>query len=177
MKRKQTTGGRETREGGKVSGFISFFVPGIPRPGGSKTPTVVRRRGGEIVYANGRPLVTTRDACKGNADWKRTVSFYAREQYEGEPLRGALFVSFVFTMPRPKSHYGTGRNADKLKDSAPVYHTSKPDALKLARSTEDALTKIAWADDAQTAKLEIIKLYGEKPGVCINITTIKGKLA
>jgi len=160
-----------------MSDSIKFFVPGIPKPGGSKTATVVRRKGGAIVMANGRPLVTTRDACKGSAGWKQTVAFYARQAYQGEPLRGALAVSFAFIMPRPKGHYGTGRNGDKLKDSAPIRHTNKPDALKLARSTEDALTAIVWHDDSQTAKLTIIKVYGEWPGVYITIATIKGESA
>ena len=38
-----------------------------------------------------------------------------------------------FRFVRPKSHYGTGRNAKKLKPSAPPHHTQKPDATKLLR--------------------------------------------
>ena len=62
-----------------------------------------------------------------------------------------------------------------MKGSAPFYHTTKPDALKLARSTEDALTGIVWADDAQTAVLEISKRYadaGEPCGCQIVIQTL-----
>ena len=48
----------------------------------------------------------------------------------------------MFLFPRPKSHFGTGRNADKLKASAPVHCISRAhgDTSKLIRSTEDAIS-------------------------------------
>jgi len=153
---------------------IDIFVPGIAQPGGSKTATVIRRKGGAIVMVNGRPLVTTRDACKKNPEWKQTVAFFARKQYAGDPLDCPLSVRFIFTMPRPKGHYGSGRNMGVLKASAPQYHTSKPDALKLARSTEDACTGILWRDDCLTVDIRSRKIYGENPGVRIVVQKLGG---
>jgi len=40
------------------------------------------------------------------------------------PLEGALSVSMIFNMPRPKSHYRTGRYSHLLKSNAPKLHTS-----------------------------------------------------
>lgn len=147
--------------------IVSFFVSGIPRPGGSKTAQVIRRKGGAIVMHNGRPLVTMRDAGGENTkDWRANVAFFARQAYHGDPIDAALRVEFAFVMPRIKGHY---RSNGFLKHSAPKYHTSKPDALKLARSTEDALTGILWLDDSRTAELTSSKVYGDRPGCQVTV--------
>ncbi len=155
---------------------LTFFVPGLPKPGGSKTATVIRRKGGEIVMNNGRPLVTTRDDAKGNAEWKQEVRFNARLAYKADPLHGTLRVTWRFVMPRLKGHYGSGKNAGKLKPCAPQFHTVKPDLTKLIRSTEDACTGTIWADDATIAEFGpgTCKLYGERPGVHITVETLFG---
>lgn len=151
--------------------IIDIFVPGIPRPGGSKTATVIRRKGGEIVMKNGRPLVAMRDDAKGNAEWKQVVKFFAAQGYDGAPLQGPLLVVFHFTMPRPKSHFNT---KGELRPSATIFHTVKPDATKLARSTEDALTGVFWLDDAQIAAPLPLKTYGDKPGCRIQVMQLAG---
>lgn len=61
-----------------------------------------------------------------------------------------LAVICTFYKPRPRTtHYGSGRNACVLKDSAPAYPISAPDATKLWRGFEDALTSVLWHDDAR----------------------------
>lgn len=142
--------------------IASFFVPGIPAPGGSKKAFGFRRPNGSI----GVNMV---DDAKRNAPWRAIVAHAGRQAYAGELLAEPLEVTMAFVMPRPKGHYGTGRNAMVLKPSAPTFHTSKPDALKLARSTEDALTAIIWRDDATTARIVSEKRYGDKPGVLITV--------
>ncbi len=154
------------------AGPIELFVPGIPRPGGSKTATLIRKKGGEIVMKNGRPLITTRDDAKGNAEWKQTVAYFARQAYDAAPMATPLRVTVTFIMPRRKGDYGSGKNAGRLKPNAPVYHTVKPDATKLMRSTEDALTGILWIDDALIVKQELTKVYGDKPGAHIKLERV-----
>lgn len=139
--------------------MINFFVPGIPRPGGSKTTGFNKKTGKRFV----------RDANKHTKPWKQQVSYFAEQYYDGPLLNGALKLDIVFIMPRPKHHYGTGRNAGILKPSAPRYHTTEPDSTKLTRSTEDALKGIIWRDDSLVAKQSIEKIYGEKPGAEIKI--------
>jgi len=68
------------------------------------------------------------------------------------PLDGPLSVSMTFAFARPKGHFGTGRNADRLKPSAPPRPAGVPDLSKLVRSTEDALTGSVWADDARVVE-------------------------
>jgi Holliday junction resolvase RusA-like endonuclease len=141
--------------------MFSFFVPGIPKPGGSKRAFVIP--------GTNRAIIT--DANPKAKDWKNSVSQVATD-HGVTPLSGPLELSIDFIFPRPKGHYGTGKNEDVVKASAPKHHTVKPDATKLTRSTEDALTGIAWRDDAQVAVQAISKWYaesGETPGARITI--------
>jgi crossover junction endodeoxyribonuclease RusA len=134
---------------------IEFFVPGTPQPGGSKRAFVV----------NGRAVVT--EDAKRNRPWRNEVASRATDAHRGDPLEGPLALSVTFSMPRPKGHYGTGRNAAALKPNAPRWHTSRPDRTKLLRALEDALTGILWRDDAQVVAGEVRKLYGRKPGAYV----------
>ena len=88
-------------------------------------------------------------------------------------------IEFVF--PRPKSHFGTGKNADVLKASAPKYSTSRGngDIDKLARSTLDGLSVSAGGsvleDDCLVVELNTKKRYinkDELPGAYIAISSI-----
>ena len=139
--------------------MINFFVPGIVRPGGSKT--AVRRKDGGIGM---------RPASKYTETWMSVVSYHARQHYQGELLTGVIKASFIFTMKRPKNHYRTN---GQLKDWAPLYHKSQPDVGKLVRSTEDALSGIIYRDDSQIAVRDEKKIYGEKIGVDVMIQEIE----
>jgi len=78
------------------------------------------------------------------------------------PIQGPVSLHIISVFSRPKSHYGTGRNSKKLKASAPLYHTSKPDADNLAKFVCDALNGIYWRDDAQISIVWVEKRYSEK---------------
>ena len=146
--------------------IISFTAIGKPQPAGSKSGAPIRRRNGSIGVA-------MRDSNPRAKPWQAIVANAAREAYSGDLLRGPLEVSMTFFLPRPKSHFGTGRNAGKLKPSAPKYPTVKPDALKLARGTEDALTGVVWADDAQVVDGGQHKRFGEPARVEIEIRELE----
>ena len=92
-----------------------------------------------------------------------------------------LVAAIEFVFPRPKSHYGTGKNADVLKPSAPKYCTSRGngDIDKLARSTLDGLSVSAGGsvleDDSLVVELNTKKRYinkDELPGAYIAISSI-----
>lgn len=59
-----------------------------------------------------------------------------------------------------------------FRDCLTVIHTVKPDATKLWRSTEDALTGIAWRDDAQISVQVVEKRYGSQSGALIQISSL-----
>jgi Holliday junction resolvase RusA-like endonuclease len=140
---------------------IQFFVPGIPKPGGSKRAFINRK--------TGRPIIT--EDCKSSRDWRTAVAFAANEQFE-YPFAGPLSVHFDFLFLRPRGHFGTGRSAEYLKKSAPIYPAVRPDTTKLIRSTEDALKGIAWKDDAQVVTQSACKRYAQRGGAIITVYEI-----
>ena len=142
--------------------MISFFVPGLPRPGGSKKAFRHAKTGKIMVV----------DACARNKEWRAVVALAARQAYNDEPLTGSLVLSINFYLPRPKGHYGSGKNSEVLKPSAPVYPIVPPDLTKLIRSTEDALTGILWADDAQVVIQYAKKYYGARIGAEIEVQKV-----
>lgn len=145
---------------------IVFYVADTPKPGGSKKGFTNPKTGRVVIV----------DDCAGNKGWRLSVQVAAKQAYDGPLLVDALKVLFTFFVQHPKGHYGTGKNASTLKASAPRYPTTKPDVLKLARSTEDALTGVIWMDDSSTVNLELRKRYcepGQRPGVQILIAPMK----
>ena len=108
-------------------------------------------------------------------DWRALVATTAA--LSKVPLtEGVVFAAFEFIFPRPKSHYvGSKPGPDRLKPTAPTFHATTPDLSKIVRSTEDALTNIAYADDRMIAKIDAHKRYtkwGEQPGVIIHIKSV-----
>lgn len=70
-------------------------------------------------------------------------------------------VGVLFTFSRPKSHYGTGRNADVLKPSAPLSHIQPPDIDKLARLVLDSLEMSGiLGNDSHVCALHAHKFWG-----------------
>lgn len=139
---------------------INFFVPGIPRPGGSK----------RAFFRPGMKYPAITDDCAGNRDWKATVKDFATRAHSGPPLEGPLRLCIVFRVLRPKGHFG----AKGLRPSAPIYPTVKPDVTKLLRSTEDACTGVLWRDDAQVVEQTASKVYSDTTGADITITALLG---
>ena len=149
--------------------MVTFFVHGDPQPGGSKKGFAY------IDKKTGKTRVNIVDDAKRNKEWRSLVAHMARKVMgEDPPLKGALSLDIVFLVRRPKSHYGTGRNAGYLKKSAPRYPTTRPDQTKLLRSTEDALTGIVWRDDAQVVRQFIQKNYTPaSPGARIDVLELE----
>lgn len=141
---------------------IEFYVHGIPQPGGSKRA---------FQHKHTKRIIITEDNVKSKP-WRDSVISAARDAYKGPALRGPLGVRIVFHFTRPKSHYGTGKKSNVLKDSAPYTHIVKPDATKLMRSTEDALKGILWVDDSQIAQQEIFKMYADSAGAHIRVVEL-----
>lgn len=103
------------------------------------------------------------DSCKELRPWRAAVAAACAEVYRGPVLRDCAFVLRVrFTRPRPQAHFGSGKNAAKLKPSAPWYWTTKQDLTKLVRPIEDALTGVVWFDDAQIVEHQTSKVWGPR---------------
>lgn len=153
---------------------ITFFVAGIPRPGGSKRIFPIRK-GGALT---GKFIVTDSSGQAGK-DWRASVvqcAFEAMRAANLAPLQCALRLNLNFLMPRPKYHF---RKNGELKDDAPTRHIKPADSTKLTRSVEDACTKICWQDDAQICEQFITKNYtsteNPQPGCAVEIIALDDK--
>ena len=142
---------------------LIFTVHGEALPAGSKQSYPVLDRQGEVVRTKtGRLLTRAKHANPKTADWMGHVATVAGEAMGGAPLfTGPVKLCLTFFRPRPTSHFGSGRNALVLKESAPALPTTRPDATKLTRAVEDSLKGIVWRDDSQVTSLEVGKRYGE----------------
>lgn len=147
---------------------IRFFVTGTPAPGGSKQAFVPLHPKTKQPYrsATGRIVVNVvDDAGKRNKAWRQEVAkaaFLAMKHADAVPLMGAIELELIFQMPRPKSHYRS--DGVTLKPGSPLQHVTRPDCTKLARSTEDAMTGIVYADDGQIVKQCHEKAFSDTPG-------------
>lgn len=123
---------------------FSFTVEGIAKTAGSKKGFPIKRASGKI------GVIITDDTGKAGKDWRKLVQATARQAINAlgvtVPMDAPCAIVIAFLIGRPKCHF---RANGLRKDNAPGHHTQKPDALKLARAIEDALTGIAYKDDAQ----------------------------
>jgi len=157
---------------------IVIVVHGQPAPQGSKRAFAVRGKGGT---PTGRVAVI--EQCHDRVkSWRQAVidAALGLDRPPAWPLDGPLRLGIVFALPRPKGHYGTGKNAAKVRDSAPRYPEGTPDLSKLLRSTEDALADagVLRNDSQIVAYSRLEKVYaGHYPqipaaGAMISITRL-----
>jgi len=139
---------------------IVFFVPGLPAPQGSKKAFYVK--------ALGRAVLT--ESCKKLKPWRAVVSMVAQQTMCGfPPENGPAKVEVEFRFPRPKNHFGSGKNSNVLKSDAPTFKVSKPDIDKLLRGILDGLTGIVFNDDSQVCTISSSKIYSDAPGAQIAV--------
>jgi len=149
---------------------IEIRVWGIPAPQGSK-----QVRG----YVAGRAILG--ESSKAVAPWRVDVRAATQNQYTGAVIDAPISICCTFLFSRPKGHFGTGRNADRLKPSAPRHLTSvrHGDLDKLLRSTFDGLSQSAGGglitDDSLIVQVMADKRYceeGELPGAYLTVTKL-----
>ena len=139
--------------------MISFFVSGTPKP--QPRPRASDRGGHSRVYD-----------CGTANGWKYLVAVKARETIRalteaspmlaGKPI--ALYIDLF--LPRPNSHYYQTKSRNgQLRETAPMWHTSRPDADNFAKAIMDALgdSRLVWMDDAQVCFLQTTKQYANTP--------------
>lgn len=145
-----------------MSRVFQFTVLGVAQTKGSGR-AVVSNTTGEPFYKPDNPKT------KG---WQNTIAQglaveFARIRQTLLPFPcEAISLEVWFYLPRPKALL-TKRLAGQA-----IGHTKKPDVDKLVRAATDALTGIAWRDDAQVVDLFVHKRYcapGEVPRARITI--------
>jgi Holliday junction resolvase RusA-like endonuclease len=142
--------------------MIVFSVRGEPK--GQPRPRAFARKIG------GRYVARIFDAGTAEA-WKSAIAMAARALVPPSPDMGPIILRLAFSMPRPKSHFLSGR----LRADAPTWCTKKPDVDNLAKAVMDALTVCRfWRDDEQVCRIEASKQWEDvhaliPPGVRIEI--------
>ena len=123
---------------------IEFIVFGIPQ---------AQKR---VKFSRFGNFVNVRDPSKAD---KHDFAAMASINTPDDLITGAIMITLHFYFPRPKGHFGTGRNSDRLKASAPVLHTKKPDIDNLEKFVLDSLNKVMWKDDSQVFSVVKSKSY------------------
>jgi Holliday junction resolvase RusA-like endonuclease len=149
---------------------LRIVAYGTPGPQGSKTfKGRSAKTGKAIMVESSKKVKPWREAVEAAA--LLALNDLPRELRRGFPLDGPIAGRFVFTLRKPLS-------APKRRRTWP---TTYPDASKLLRSTEDALTKAGvWADDARLVEFDrLAKVFpGEdpealnQPGVLIELRRV-----
>lgn len=149
---------------------IEFFVDGVPKAQPRPQVAPLMRNGKCVFGKGGRPILVAYNPKTADV-WKNCVRLYARGHAPKKPLEDVVCVKLRFQMPRPKNHYGTGRNAGVLKAGSPTFHTSTPDVDNLAKAVLDVLTEMKfWGDDSQIAICRISKVYASNSGVFVRVS-------
>ena len=161
---------------------IVFYVTGTPKG----QPRARARFGLRGVYDPG-----TAD------EWKKLVRGELMNAWDRVVFTGPVSLSLFFFFPRPKSHFAKKDGlAFCIRDSAPNWNPSRPDADNASKAVMDAMSarrmnpsdkgarKIkaalfalgVWKDDSQVCRLLVEKRYagfGMSPGVMIEIKELE----
>ena len=130
----------------------------------------VERQRGMLIVIFGRPIAKKRPRFVRRGKFVSTYN--CQETEEGrwlweakgqihKMLTGPITMKCNFFFARPKSHFGTGKNHNKLKSSAPTFHTQTPDIDNLQKFVKDCLNGIAYKDDCQIIYVEASKMWAE----------------
>lgn len=132
-----------------------LFVPGKPITQGSKDYKGRNTRGKAILV----------ESADGLAEWRQRIA-WAGHGHGWRPYDGPCSVDLEFVVPRPVS--------TPKRRTPPAIR--KPDVDKLLRAVLDALTGVAWTDDARVIDTRARKRLAEldeTPGVYIAITRLE----
>jgi len=163
-------GAGEGRDGLTGPQSVTFQVEGMaPAPQGSKTHV-------------GKGVMI--ESCRNVKPWRELVALEAIAA-KVPLMRGPVRMSVVFLFQRPANHYrgdGTLKPlnaslASATSGEAPLFHCVKPDLDKLERSTKDALSRLAYEDDARIVGGNGDKRWcvgDERPGALITVIPLGG---
>jgi Holliday junction resolvase RusA-like endonuclease len=139
---------------------IKFLIPGEPiaqiRPRFS-----ARLVKGKII----RRVV--RDQTDQEGYFKQIISKQLPKDFE--IYTGPVILEMDFRLQRPKSHYGTGRNAGKIKKSAPLWPLKVPDWDNLGKFISDCFNGLVFTDDKLVVSARVDKFYAKVGCTLINV--------
>jgi Holliday junction resolvase RusA-like endonuclease len=135
-----------------ITAPAGFYVLGIPI-----------KQGDMVCYGRGGRHQLTHKDEKTLFAWRDKIAAGARLHVaEQADLHQPIELELTWSLPRPASHWGTGRNFDVLKASAPAYPTEAgtKDVDKLERAVLDSLQQAGTlVNDAQVVDLHGFKRW------------------
>ena len=137
--------------------MIEFEVLGIPK---AQPRTKIARHGA---------FVRAYDPAGKD---KTNLAAEIKRHAPATPIDKPIAVKIYFFMPRPKSHFGTGKNSGKIKDNAPEWCSVKPDLDNMIKYITDTMNGIFYRDDALIFWIIASKRYGLTPKTTVKIDTL-----
>jgi Holliday junction resolvase RusA-like endonuclease len=164
--------------------LVAFEVAGDPKGAGSKDAIPLgrwrvgedgKRRFHPVFREGGVPVVNVVDTTDktGGPEWRADIRQACVQALDRAHTLtdDPIAVRVIFYGSSPQSRYGTGRNAEKLKDSADrlPHKSALADGTKLARALEDALNAVLWTDDRRVCDLWWSRRFGRHAGARVEI--------
>jgi crossover junction endodeoxyribonuclease RusA len=140
---------------------VTFTVYGVAQPKGNMRAFI--KRG--MKY----PIVT--ETNRNVRSWSQLIAEGASQalaETGGRQLIGPVAVGVRFALPRPKKYQKRGL------DPA---HCTAPDLDKLIRAVLDALSQVAFLDDAQVVYISATKAYAPVDGAPFATITVNASVA
>ena len=129
---------------------ITLIVPGLPK--------AQKRHRTYTRDSRGKPLPFPRKVDPSAED-KANFLLQSRSQAPERPLEGPLKLFVSFQLPRPKSHFRTGKAAGEVRQTAPEEPIGRPDLDNLVKLVKDALAGVFYRNDSQIVYLQACKKY------------------
>lgn len=131
---------------------VSFFVPAEPQAKGSMRAFVPKGWNRPVVTSTNKHLKSYESLVRMEANkiWNAPVLD------RNTPVNVWLVFCFIKPRSTPK------KVVEKL---------TKPDLDKLIRPILDAMTGIVWVDDSQVVRIVASKIFTERPGTAVRIST------
>jgi len=141
---------------------IRLTIPGKP---------TAKKRPRHRVYKSGKQVTYT---PRETVSTENLIALSFRQEHPGfELLQGALSLVVIAYMPIPKSW--SQRNKDKALLEE-LFPTTKPEADNILKLVADALEGIVYHCDSQIVDCRLMKLYGERPRLEIELSKITGNV-
>lgn len=91
--------------------------------------------------------------------WQSELRLSMMVEAPTAPVDAPVAVWITVFHDRPRSHFGTGRNQDRVRDSAPLLPASGRDLDKVARAVLDVGTGVWWSDDRRVIELRVTRVF------------------
>lgn len=114
--------------------------------------------------------------------WRKEVTNYIIQNYDGDYFDGAISVDVAFYMKAPQSISKEPSKRAKMQTLKKyqnfvrelIWHDKKPDLDNLVKAVFDSISKseIVWKDDNLVCDLHAKKLYSSNPRIEMEIVQI-----